>query len=436
MNKVDFEKYIEENSPVFLDGATGSNLQEKGMPFGVCVEKWVTENESVLINLQKEYIEAGSNIIYASTFGANSIKLKEYGLENEAQTLNKKLIEISKKAANGKALVAGDITMCGQTLEPVGDLKLDDLIAAYEQQIKAIDEAGADLIVIETMMSLQETRAAIIAAKNVSSLPIIVTMTFAQGGKTLYGTDAKTAAVVIGSLEVSAVGMNCSAGPDKMISLVKEMKSVTNLPIIAKPNAGMPALGENGETVYDMDAETFAGYMNDILHEGAQLVGGCCGTSPEYIEMIKSAVPSYVPVKEIQQKDYIASERVNISLDEIEYCLFDIDENDDIRDELENDEYDTVYDMLDDMEDEEQNVILLKMNFSDDKENKIENVRKILTEITGYCSAPICFESEDEEILEYVLKRYCGRAGVMCSENNKEKISSFEKKYGVIPIYK
>jgi len=430
MTKLEFQKYISQNSPVILDGATGSNLQKKGMPFGVCVEKWVTENENVLIELQKEYIEAGSKIIYASTFGANSIKLREYGLENEAEELNKKLIAISKKAADGKALVAADITMCGQTLEPLGDLKLEDLIASYEQQIKAADEAGADLIVIETMMSLQETRAAVIAAKNVSTLPIIVSMTFSEGGKTLYGTDAKTAAIVMDSLGVDAVGMNCSAGPDKMISLVEEMKSVTKLPIIAKPNAGLPVLGKDGETVYDMDAETFAKYMKDILRAGAQLVGGCCGTNPEYIEKIKSITSDFV-IKEGTKADCITSERTSISIDEVEYCLIDIDENADIRDEFESDEYDTIYDILDEMEDEEQNVIRLKMNFED---ANIQDAQKILTEITNYSSAPICFETESEEILENVLMRYCGCAGVICTR--AEEVSGIIEKYGAISISK
>lgn len=429
MTKNEFKKFM-ENYPVFLDGATGSNLQKMGMPFGVCTEKWITENEDVLIKIQREYVESGSQIVYAPTFGANSIKLREYGLEDEAIELNKKLVEISKKAVDGKALVAGDITMCGQNLIPLGELSLEELIASYEQQIKAIDDAGADLLVIETMMSLQETRAALIAASNVSELPVMVTMTFGEGGKTLYGTDARTAAIVLESLGADAVGMNCSAGPDKMVELVKQVKEVTNLPVIAKPNAGMPVLGKNGETLYDMEASEFAEHMKEICKAGAKILGGCCGTNPEYIKAVKEAVTK-IESTESEIDKYISSERNYLNIADINYCCIDAGTDEDIVQELEDDEYDTIYDLLDDMEDEEQNAVLLRVTGSDDE---LGTLKTVLTEITGYATYPIIFETENEDVLEYALKNYCGRAAVKFNDADNKALYDISYKYGACII--
>ena len=184
MNKQQFLDMIKEN-PIFLDGATGSNLLKRGMPVGVCPEKWILENRDVMIGLQREYIEAGSNIIYAPTFSANRIKLKEYGLESQIREMNHALVAVSKEAADGRAYVAGDITMTGEQLAPMGKLDFEELITIYKEQIGYLVEADVDLLVVETMMSLQETRAALIAAKEVCDLPVMATMTFETDARTL-----------------------------------------------------------------------------------------------------------------------------------------------------------------------------------------------------------------------------------------------------------
>lgn len=173
----EFKKFT-ESKLVYLDGATGSNLIKRGMSAGVCPEKWILEHPDIFIGLQKEFVEAGSNIIYAPTFTANRIKLQEYGLENQIEEINHQLVELSKQAAGKRALVAGDLTMTGRQLTPMGNMEFEDLIDIYKEQIKYIDAAGADLLIVETMMSLQETRAALIAAKEVCELPVMVTLTF------------------------------------------------------------------------------------------------------------------------------------------------------------------------------------------------------------------------------------------------------------------
>ena len=191
MNKAEFNRLSRERV-LYLDGATGSNLIKRGMPAGVCPEKWILDHREIMIGLQREYIEAGSNIIYAPTFTANRIKLKEYGLEKETRSMNRELIRLSLEAAEGRALVAADITMTGEQLAPMGTMDFETLISVYKEQITAVAQAGADLIVVETMMSLQESRAALIAAGEVCDLPVMVTMTFESDGKTLYGTDRKS----------------------------------------------------------------------------------------------------------------------------------------------------------------------------------------------------------------------------------------------------
>lgn len=234
MNKAEFRKLFDEKI-LILDGATGTNLMNAGMPLGVCPEKWILEHQQIMVDLQTEYLHAGTDILYAPTFTCNRIKLNEYGLADSLVDMNKRLVALSKTAvsAAGHGLVAGDITMTGEMLYPMGKLQFEELVDVYKEQIQVLDESGCDLLVVETMMSLAETRAAVIAAKEVSELPIIASLTFNEDGRTLYGTDPITAVNVLQNLGVAAIGVNCSTGPDKMVELVRQMKSIAFVPIFA-----------------------------------------------------------------------------------------------------------------------------------------------------------------------------------------------------------
>jgi 5-methyltetrahydrofolate--homocysteine methyltransferase len=286
---------------VMLDGATGSNLQKRGMPVGVCPEKLILENGSILVDLQKEFIAAGTDILYAPTFTANRIKLKEYGLAKNIEQINRDLIKLSKKAIkesnidiNRQVYIAGDLTMTGEQLYPMGTLQFEELVEVYKEQIAYMLMEGVDLFVIETMMSLQECRAAIFAVKETGDLPVMVTMTFNDNLRTLYGTDPATAIVVLQSLGADAVGVNCSTGPDKMYQVVEIMKEYATVPIIAKPNAGLPRL-VNGETVFDMEPTEFSEETRKLVDAGASIVGGCCGTTPEHTQKLADAVRNAKP---------------------------------------------------------------------------------------------------------------------------------------------
>lgn len=268
---------------LLLDGATGSNLRKAGMPVGISSEEWVLKNPEVLKELQRAYVEAGSEIVYAPTFGANRISLMNFGLEKQVTEMNRRLLAISKEAVGACALVAGDLTTTGKLLEPRGDLSYETLYQIYQEQIKALADAGADLLVAETMLSVDETVAALDAAQSVCDLPVMCTLSLEADGTALYGGNAVEAVMTLQEMGAAAVGLNCSVGPDQLEAVVANMKKVAQVPIIAKPNAGMPVINEKGEASYSMNAQNFARYTRKLVEAGAGIVGGCCGTTPEYI---------------------------------------------------------------------------------------------------------------------------------------------------------
>lgn len=276
--------------PVLLDGATGSNLRRAGLPVGVSPEQWILEHPQVLLELQRGYVDAGSRIIYAPTFGANRVSLGNYGLENQVSALNAALVRLSKEAAGGRALVAGDFTTTGRALEPAGEMTYSRLYDIYREQITALAEAGADLLVAETMMGVEETAAALDAAQSVCDLAVLCSLSVEADGGALFDGSAVEAVATLQEMGAAAVGVNCSVGPDQLEAVVAGMKSVARVPVIAKPNAGMPVMTETGEALYSMGPEAFARHIRALVDAGAGVVGGCCGTTPDYIRQIRAAL--------------------------------------------------------------------------------------------------------------------------------------------------
>lgn len=434
MTKQEFKEWMKDKI-VILDGATGSNLQKRGMPTGVCPELWITEHPDVLIGLQKEYIEAGSDIVYAPTFSGNRIKLKEYGLEDRLDEINTELVRICKEAAEGKALIAGDITMTGAQLEPVGDLKFTELVKVYEEQIAILAREGVDLLVIETMMSLQETRAAVIAAGHVApDLPIIATLSFKETGKTLYGVSAPSAVLTLQGMGVSAVGLNCSAGPDHLTDVVRAICEVSTVPVIAKPNAGLPTLDENGQTVYDMKPEEFQKHVAHLVELGASVIGGCCGTAPEYIKLLhenRDSMKRTVPEQADANTDqlYLCNERTVFSFtdgQELELGdAIDFAENEELMEE-----YDTAIDLAMDLADDEMDAIVLT---ADGLEKEAEIVTAAIREISQMVQLPFIVSTKDAETVKAVLEQYSGILAIRLlteEETVKNTVLSYVKQYG------
>lgn len=438
MKKEEFAA-LTKNRIVFLDGATGSNLMKQGMQNGVCPEKWILEHSDVLLQLQQSYIKAGSNILYAPTFTCNRCKLKEYGLEENVERYNHELVAISKKAADGKAYVAGDLTMTGIALQPVGPMAFEELIGIYKEQVRALVQAGVDLFVVETMFSIQETRAAVIAIKEECDLPILATMTFEKDGKTLYGTSPEAAAVTLASLGVSAVGTNCSSGPDDMIPIVERMHNVCDLPIIAKPNAGLPATDEMGNTYYSCSSREFADSMQRLVHAGASVIGGCCGTDASFIAECQNI--QYEKTECLSEKrHYLSSERncFSFSLDD---SFFVIGEriNPTGKKKLQEDLKQGIFDRVVEMAEEQENngAAILDVNFGMNGIDEKATMLKAISLLSQTTSLPLCIDSSHVDIIEEALRNYAGRAlinSISFEREKYEKLLPIAKKYGAMFI--
>ena len=270
MTREEFQKLTQD--VVLLDGATGSNLMAAGMPRGICTEAWIMEHKEVLQNLQKAYVEAGSQIVYAPTFGGNRYSLGLHGLQDKLAEMNHALVNISREAVGHKVYVAGDITTTGKMMEPAGDLTYEMAYETYCEQIKVLEDAGVDLIAAETMINIEETLAALDAAASVSSLPVMCTMTVEADGSIFSGGNAVEAAIALEGAGAVAVGINCSVGPDQLVSVVRNIKENVSIPVIAKPNAGMPTIDDQGNAIYSMDAKSFAEHMKVLIENGSV----CC----------------------------------------------------------------------------------------------------------------------------------------------------------------
>lgn len=287
MTREEFQR-LTQGKIFYMDGATGSNLYLSGMPRGICPEQWILENPQVLERLQKAYVDAGSQMVYASTFGSNRVSLSLHGLEGKVEDMNKRLVELSLKAVGDRALVAGDVSPTGKILvSQGGDTQVDELFEIYREQISYLVEAGVDLIGAETMMSVEECMVALDAALSVCDLPVICTLSFEADGTALYGGNALEAVETLQAMGASAVGLNCSVGPDQLVSVVQNMSRIAQVPVIAKPNAGLPLIDEKGNASYSMGPAEFARNMRKLTEAGASIVGGCCGTTPEYIRKMK-----------------------------------------------------------------------------------------------------------------------------------------------------
>lgn len=441
MDKQTFRNLFDQKT-LILDGATGTNLMAAGMPVGVCPEEWILNHPEIMRDLQCRYLHAGTDILYAPTFTCNRIKLKEYGLEHRLQKMNERLVAISKECVNtcGHGLVAGDLTMTGEMLYPMGPLAFEDLVDVYKEQIQILSDSGVDLLVIETMMSLAETRAAVIAAKEVCDLPVMTSLTFNEDGRTLYGTDPITAVNVLQNLGVDAIGINCSTGPDRMVELIREMKEIAFIPVFAKPNAGMPALID-GKSVYLMTPEQFAAEMEALIDAGANMVGGCCGTTPEHIRVL-SGLAAKKPVNPISNKRTrcISSERKTqkIALDGRFLIVgerINPTGKKKLQAELRENKLDLVMQMAEEQEEKGASILDINVGMNGIDEKKM--MLKVVYEVSQAVSLPLCIDSSHPSVIEAALRIYPGRAlinSISLETEKIERVLPIAKKYGAMFI--
>ena len=439
MTRAEFRQLIEERI-VFIDGATGTELQKKGMPAGVCPEKWIIDNPDAIRELQAAYYAAGSDIVLAPTFTASRIKLAEYGLEDNLVEMNRQLVRLTRSVAGDKGLVAADISMTGKQLFPLGDLMFEDLVDCYKEQVAAILEEGVDLFVVETMMSLQECRAAVLAIKETCDLPIIVSLTFNPDGKTLYGTSPDTAMIVLESMGVDCVGMNCSTGPEAMLPLVNEMAAVANIPIIVKPNAGLPEL-EDGKTVYKMGPKEFTDACVKLYEAGASLFGGCCGSTPEHIKELVARLKD-MPQHTFKNEPLrvVTSERKNTWID-LDGPFMVIGERINptgkkkFQETLRNGSLSMVVDFAREQEEKGANIldVNMGMNGIDEKQMMLDSIY----EVTSAVDLPLCLDTSHVDVMEAALRIYPGRAlinSISAEEPKMQDMLKLAKKYGAMFI--
>lgn len=440
MNREFFKKLLDQKI-LILDGATGTELQKRGLPEGVCPEQWVLEHPDVLEEIQREYINAGSDIVCTCTFGGNRVKLEEYGLGERLIEINRKLAELSKKAAAGSnCFVAGDLAPTGNFIEPFGDMPFEKAVDIYKEQVRGLLAGGVDLFLIETMIDIQEARAALLAVKESSDVPVMVSMTFDQDGRTLTNSDPVTVLIILQSLGADAVGVNCSTGPRDMTKIISLMKPYARVPLLAKPNAGLPRL-VNGITTFDMEAEEFGAYAKDFVRAGVNLLGGCCGTSPLYIESVGRNIEDGEPVK-TYAKPYSAltSSRKTVFLG-FDRPVAVIGERinptgkKQLGEELSLGKFSELRRLA--LEQVENGAELLDVNVGMPGIDEKETMVKVVKLLSNIVETPLCLDSSSPEVLEAALRIYPGRAlinSISAETTKQKKLLPLAKKYGAMFI--
>ena len=291
-----------------LDGAMGTMLQAGGLEPGGCPELLNRTRPDLVASVHGAYADAGSDVVVTNTFGGTRLTLAEYGLEEAVEELNARAVEIARKATEGRCLVAASVGPTGRFVEPVGDLAFDEAVDLFSEQIEALAGAGADALHLETFGDIAELKAAMLAAREVSALPVVAFMTFQADGRTVLGTDPESFAVTAEALGAAAVGINCGLGPDAVVGLVEALAAATDRPLAAMPNAGMPLL-EEGRTIFPGTPEDLARAARDLVALGVRLVGGCCGTTPEHMAALAEAVRGLKPGKTRRPEGLVVSSR-------------------------------------------------------------------------------------------------------------------------------
>lgn len=447
MNKKEFERLL-ENQAILLDGGYGTFLTELGMPHSVCPEEWAVKHPDVLEKVHKGYIKAGSRIIYTFTLGANQSKLSNFHLSHQDMELNRQLASIAKKTVEDayleepssvKALVAGDIGPTGKGIKPLGSLEFEEAVNLYKRQVIALLEEDVDLFVIETMIDIQEARAAAIAIKETCDLPFIATITFEKNGRTVGGTSPASAMITMQSLGASAVGANCGHGPDSMIEMIRAMKSVATVPVIAKPNAGIPRL-VNGRTVFDMNAREFIRHCEGLLDEGVTVIGGCCGTKFQCIEGLNHLLKEVRPVGQKDPKGYLSSGTDAFVFDSHQTGMV-IGEriNPTGKKQLQKELSQGIYDSLVELARQQQDAgaSVLDVNVSVPGCDESSLMTGAVEKLSWAVRVPLCLDSSDPDVFEKALRIYPGRAlvnSVSLEKEKVEKVLPIVKKYGGMVI--
>jgi len=424
---------------LILDGAMGTQLQQHGMPSGACPELWAWEHKEIVQKIHTEYLDAGADIIYTNTFGANRVKLALHGAQ-DVKELNTRLARIARKAAGKKGFVAGDIGPTGQFVKPFGSLEFEEAVDIFKEQIRGLVESGVDLLAIETMMDIQEARAALIAAKECADIFTIVTMTYEKDGRTLNGTESLSALITLQSLGADAVGCNCSTGPEDMLHVIAQMKPYAVVPLAAKPNAGIPRLVDRN-TVFDMSAKEFGVYGREFVLKGANLVGGCCGTTPRHISELKKKAKYKTPAAPVRESlSAVSSARTSIVFEKDKPCAV-IGERinptgkKDLHAELLAGKWSLVRNLAREQEAHNADMLDVNVGIPDTDEKKV--MQQAINLLSAQSRLPLVIDSANPAVIEAALRIYPGRALInsISGERTKlKKLLPLAARYGAMFI--
>lgn len=419
-----------EKKVLVFDGSMGIMLQSKGLEVGTCPEEWNITHPEKVKEIYTAYRDAGANVIQSNTFQSNLMKLSEYGLQDKHYDINFAGVSLAKEVMGDNGYVAASIGPLGKLLEPFGDLTFEKAYNTFKEQVVAVAAGGADVISFETFTDVSEMRIALLAAKENCNLPVICSISYEQNGRTLMGSDPAVCAYILHSLGADMIGTNCSFGPEYMIK-VAEKYGQTGLNFSIKPNAGIPQTID-GKLVYDETPEEFAEYAHEFIKNGARLVGGCCGTRPEFIAEISKVVSECNAVSFPLNVDFITSSTKEISSEDInqtEMGWIDINKEETLKRDLLAGDVSSITDIAMDLMEEDYGLIAIDVDVVGADELLLSHVVK---EAQTYLKQPFILKSHNPKSLEAALRIYKGRAGVITKPC--DCVDEILYKYGAVNV--
>lgn len=424
-----------------FEGAMGTMLQQSGLQPGSCPELWNIEKPEIITKIHRQYIESGADIVESNTFGANRIKLAHYGLSEKVAQINTAAVNAARQALGPNTKIAGSVGPTGKFIAPLGDLDFDTAYDVFLEQITALDTAGVDKIIIETIIDIQEMRAALLAARKVTNKPVICQLSFGADGRTLTGTDPKTAALILEAMGADIIGANCSLGPAQLLPIAEQFAQTTTLPISIQPNAGMPKLIK-GNTIFPMNPAEMGSWVPRLIAAGVSYLGGCCGTTPEHIKAMHDAI--YVDHLETTTHDHSSFKYQTALTSRSKYIFLGpsfpkaiIGERINptgrklLRADIQEGHFTTV--KKEALGQLQAGANILDVNMGVPGIDPAETMTKAIHELSLLVNAPLAIDTTDPAALEAGLKAYPGRALVNSVSAEPERLESFlplAKKYG------
>ena len=426
---------------LYFDGGMGTLLQERGLQPGELPETWNLLHAEEIREIHRKYIEAGSDIVLTNTFGANALKFHDdaYSLEEIVNAAVGHVKAAAEQAGNGRRIyTALDIGPTGKLLKPMGDLDFETAYEAYKEVMIYGEKAGADLIHIETMSDTYELKAAVLAAKENTSLPVFATTIFDERGKLLTGADVPSEVALLEGLRVDAFGINCGMGPEQMIPILEQITKYSSLPVIVKPNAGLPKQ-KNGQTYYDVSPEEFAEVMKKIVEMGAVVIGGCCGTTPDHIKAMADAC-RMIPIKPVEKKNFtmVSSYGQSVFLGTGSKIIGErINPTGKKRFKQALKEHDLDYILREGITQQDNGAHILDVNVGLPDIDEPALMKEVVQELQSVTSLPLQIDTVDVEAMEGALRIYNGKAmvnSVSGKQESMDKVFPLIQKYGGVVI--